>query len=665
MGNVNMLKNDNRNFIEQIKVDASGKSKILGIYINQNEFPKSGLIVVSTKGIYTYNPVYGNINNFKNLKKEILYVTYNKKSREGSILVCVTSDMKCYFLSTENLSINQIINVLTNTNLKIKDNSLISCINFQLNDALLIACTDGSVIKCKLNEEPVNLLYEFKENLFKNPEDEFVSITNVFSNLLDNWVDDSFFTIKEDNDIDNNDKNNNLFQKNKLSAIEEMHISNKYKVLFCCHKMVSGKSNISLFDLRTNVFTGIFCKIKGIIRCSTVNDKRNTLLIITLEPEKKKTQLEVWKYEENSCPVGTYDFSNLIDYSFTINSFYVKSIPDIFNNIIIGEENNKNIIEMNDENKLIKEKIDKDIITLGTSKGDIIIGEISISPFNNQPNFKHIMTYKLHKNEDLEIEDVSNKYEISFIAYDFNFDMVYFGDISSNVRFIEKVLQLGQSYIKQENFPLFSLDYENNIYENNDKKIKKRNEFLNELDSQTNYELPYLSMSHDIIKDRNIIYTAVAMAMRALKNKEVRRIVLTRPAVEAGESLGFLPGDLRDMIPQQKLLSYWEDNTIEIAPLAFMRGRTLDNAFVILDEAQNATSAQLKMFLTRMGRNAKFVVTGDLTQVDLPRHQQSGLLQAVQILKGIKGIDVIELDNSDVVRHRLVTEIIKAYDSIS
>jgi len=503
MGNVNMFKNDNRNFIEQIKVDASGKSKILGIFINQNEFPKSGLIVVSTKGISTYNPVYGNINIFKNLKKDILYVKYNKKSREGSILVCVTTDMKCYFISTENLSINQIINVLTNTNLKIKDNSLISCINFQLNDALLIACTDGSVIKCKLNEEPVNLLYEFKENLFKNPEDEFVSITNVFSNLLDNWVDDSFFTIKEDNDIDNSDKNSNLFQKNKLSAIEEMHISNKYKVLFCCHKMVSGKSNISLFDLRKNVFTGIFCKIKGIIRCSTVNDKRNTLLIITLEPEKKKTQLEVWKYEENSCPVGTYDFSNLINYSFTINSFYVKSVPDIFNNIIIGEENN-NMIEINDENKLMKEKIDKDIIALGTSKGDIIIGEISISPFNNQPNFKHIMTYKLHKNENLEIEDVSNKYEISFIAYDFNFDMVYFGDLSSNVRFIEKVLQLGKSDIKQENFPLFSLDYEDNILENKNKKIKK-SVFLKELESQTNYELPYLSMSHDIIKDRHII----------------------------------------------------------------------------------------------------------------------------------------------------------------
>ena len=172
-------------------------------------------------------------------------------------------------------------------------------------------------------------------------------------------------------------------------------------------------------------------------------------------------------------------------------------------------------------------------------------------------------------------------------------------------------------------------------------------------------------------------YTAVALAVRALKNKEIRRIILTRPAVEAGENLGFLPGDLRDkldpylqplydalrdMIPQQKLLSYWEDNTIEIAPLAFMRGRTLDNAFVILDEAQNATSAQLKMFLTRMGRNAKFVITGDITQIDLPRHQQSGLVHATRILDGIKGISIIQLDNTDVIRHKLVTKIIRAYE---
>ena len=172
-------------------------------------------------------------------------------------------------------------------------------------------------------------------------------------------------------------------------------------------------------------------------------------------------------------------------------------------------------------------------------------------------------------------------------------------------------------------------------------------------------------------------YTAVALAVRALKNKEVRRIVLTRPAVEAGENLGFLPGDLkdkldpylqplydalRDMIPTQKLVGYLEDGTIEIAPLAFMRGRTLENAFAILDEAQNCTEGQLKMFVTRMGRSSKFVITGDITQIDLPRNQSSGLVQAMKILNNIKGIDFIMLDIRDVVRHKLVTRIINAYE---
>lgn len=171
-------------------------------------------------------------------------------------------------------------------------------------------------------------------------------------------------------------------------------------------------------------------------------------------------------------------------------------------------------------------------------------------------------------------------------------------------------------------------------------------------------------------------YTAVALAVRALKNKEVKRIILTRPAVEAGENLGFLPGDLkdkldpylqplydalRDMLPAQKLLTYLEDGTIEVAPLAFMRGRTLDHAFAILDEAQNATLSQLKMFLTRMGRSAKFIITGDITQIDLPPSQTSGLVHAIQILRGIQGIDFIFLDDRDIVRHRLVKEIIEAY----
>ena len=172
-------------------------------------------------------------------------------------------------------------------------------------------------------------------------------------------------------------------------------------------------------------------------------------------------------------------------------------------------------------------------------------------------------------------------------------------------------------------------------------------------------------------------YTAVAIAVRALKNKLVKKIILTRPAVEAGESLGFLPGDLKekidpylrplydaldDMIPADKLGYYMSTRTIEIAPLAYMRGRTLDNAFIILDEAQNANDLQLKMFLTRIGANAKAIITGDPTQVDLPKNQRSGLDKAMRILKNINGIAQIELDEEDVVRHRLVKAIIKAYD---
>ncbi len=172
-------------------------------------------------------------------------------------------------------------------------------------------------------------------------------------------------------------------------------------------------------------------------------------------------------------------------------------------------------------------------------------------------------------------------------------------------------------------------------------------------------------------------YTGVALAVKALKNKEVKRIILTRPAVEAGENLGFLPGDLkekldpymqplydalRDMIPAEKLTYYLETGVIQIAPLAFMRGRTLDGAFVILDEAQNTTRSQMKMFLTRMGMDAKFVVTGDASQIDLPKKQASGLNEAQKILSKIKGISFIHLNEGDVIRHGLVKNIIKAYD---
>lgn len=172
-------------------------------------------------------------------------------------------------------------------------------------------------------------------------------------------------------------------------------------------------------------------------------------------------------------------------------------------------------------------------------------------------------------------------------------------------------------------------------------------------------------------------YTAIALAVRALKNREIKRIILSRPAVEAGERLGFLPGDLKekidpylqplydallDMIPAKKVEEFMKDGTIQIAPLAFMRGRTLNNAFVILDEAQNTTINQLKMFLTRMGLNTKFVVTGDITQIDLPDRNQSGLIQALKILRNIEGISIVMFDKRDIVRHKLVRDIVEAYD---
>jgi len=172
-------------------------------------------------------------------------------------------------------------------------------------------------------------------------------------------------------------------------------------------------------------------------------------------------------------------------------------------------------------------------------------------------------------------------------------------------------------------------------------------------------------------------YTSIALAVRALKEREVKKIVLARPAVEAGERLGFLPGDMKekldpylqplydalhDMIPFKKLETWMEDGTIQIAPLAFMRGRTLENAFVILDEAQNATVSQLKMFLTRMGISSKFIMTGDTTQIDLPKRSESGLLQAMRILTGIEGVSILRFDERDIVRHKLVRHIVRAYE---
>lgn len=265
-----------------------------------------------------------------------------------------------------------------------------------------------------------------------------------------------------------------------------------------------------------------------------------------------------------------------------------------------------------------------------------------------------------------------------------------FGDEASILEFQVGMQVLEKLYTTRKELTEFTIQEALDISGSGDKPVELANDVLfigtrgQQIKAKTKNQRKMLEVSEksDIIfaigpAGTGKTYTAVAIAVMALKNREVRKVILTRPAVEAGENLGFLPGDLKekidpylrplydaleDMIPGDKLKSMIESRTVEVAPLAFMRGRTLDNCYVILDEAQNSTELQLKMFLTRMGPNAKLVITGDLTQIDLPKKQQSGLFKALRILKNIDGISIIELDTSDVVRHRLVKEIIHAYE---
>lgn len=288
----------------------------------------------------------------------------------------------------------------------------------------------------------------------------------------------------------------------------------------------------------------------------------------------------------------------------------------------------------------------------------------------------------LIKNKNPKIKLIARGNEVKIIGEDKEVE-VFENKYNQFVSLIIKGRELNESIISEifgsEDFetPIsIKNDSENHIilHGNNGKPIRAR--------TTNQIKLVHEIANNDIVfalgpAGTGKTYTAVAVAVKALKNKEIKRIILTRPAVEAGESLGFLPGDLKekidpylrplydaldDMIPPDKLKSYIETRTIEIAPLAFMRGRTLDNCFVILDEAQNTTDSQLKMFLTRMGPSAKLIITGDLSQVDLPAKQTTGLLKATKILNKIKGISIVALNVNDVVRHRLVKEIIKAYE---
>lgn len=289
----------------------------------------------------------------------------------------------------------------------------------------------------------------------------------------------------------------------------------------------------------------------------------------------------------------------------------------------------------------------------------------------NNSNFSKIVSYfprlKLI-NRGHEIKIFGEKKEVNFFADQFNFLLDYYSRYNSiNTQIIEDMLSDDAS--AKQNLPNDAI-----LYGNKGELIRARTENQKRLvDLYTKNDLLFAVGPAGSGKT----YTAIAIAVAALKNNEIKRIILTRPAVEAGEQLGFLPGDLKDkldpymqplydalfdMIPGRKLDQLFEDRTIEIAPLAFMRGRTLSNACVILDEAQNATSSQLKMFLTRMGKNSSFIVTGDMTQIDLPKKGISGLSQTIDWLKTVKGVEVVEFDKKDIVRHQLVVDIVRAFE---
>ena len=271
-------------------------------------------------------------------------------------------------------------------------------------------------------------------------------------------------------------------------------------------------------------------------------------------------------------------------------------------------------------------------------------------------------------NRGQELKVFGEKKEVNFFVDQFNFLLDYYNRYNSlSIEVIEEMLS-NDSFVKQ------TMPDDVILFGNKGELIRAKTK------NQKTLVKEYIN--NDLLfavgpAGTGKTYTAIALAVAALKNNEVKRIVLTRPAVEAGEQLGFLPGDLKDkldpylqplydaifdMLPKRKIDQYFEERIIEIAPLAFMRGRTLGNACVILDEAQNATSVQLKMFLTRMGKNSSFIVTGDMTQIDLPKKTHSGLEKTIDLLKDVNGVKVIKFDKNDIVRHRLVVDIVKAFE---
>jgi hypothetical protein len=342
-----------------------------------------------------------------------------------------------------------------NNNLSIRDTCKITVINFKLNDTIFVGYSDGSIVKAKFNEEALNL--KLKNTKIENIEDEFENIKSVFSSDNKTSV-----TVNESESYYEN-------------SVEIIMLSDRYKSLFAVHKLNAGLFKINVYSLRENIFEKTFCKYDGCINNATLLDKREIIIILTFNIDKKDTNIDIWSIHDGSVPIYTYNLSNLIDYSFTVKTLSIAFIPDKY----YGRTSTHGIV-------------DGDIIILGTTKGDIILGKIQTMSHNGKIGFDLLYIYKL-KNTINTGNMLSNDFEISFIDYDLYFDVLLVGDVSSNMKSMEKILQLGYNENTSDSLPMFDPFWE------------AENPPINKMKYEVNRDLPMFSITHDILKDRNVI----------------------------------------------------------------------------------------------------------------------------------------------------------------
>jgi hypothetical protein len=414
-----------------------------------NFAPRSGKI------ISTYTP-----------SSTIIHCACNRKAKDGSLLLLVTEDMKIFFLNTENLTIIRTLTLSYNPKLRIKEGSRICSCDFSLSDTTFFGFSDGSIIKCRMYEDPINLIHD---NLirFKTSEDEFENIKSVFS------TDNNF---SQEGHYSSNGYNSRSLPES--NSVEIILVSKRYKTLFALQKCNAGISKINSFCLRNNTFLKTFTKVENaIVNTISLIDKRDLIIIILFNIESKQTTLELWSYQDNSCAMTSYLMNPLLDYPFTIKTLHSTALPMKF----VGRNSNHGTL-------------DGDIVFLPTTKGDIIVGKVYTLFTNNKIGFEPVYIYKL-KNKTKIGDEMSNNFEISFINYDLYFDVLMIGDVSSNVRFFEKILHIGKQSTIDENLPFFSLFYEGESTSNRKNSTK----------AEINFDLPVFSINHDVLKDRSVI----------------------------------------------------------------------------------------------------------------------------------------------------------------